>query len=400
MHLPLVSLFLFFVLTGDVHVSATQLLRGRAHDEAPTDTCAGFTCSGGTKLRFQPENLLCDEMVPPGCTTDVCCLRSATTPSSKAVTESDLEEELDDVKKAAKIAAGDLSAEHTDSMKAEEALKVHMAGGVVPGADREAPAPAPPAGALRSSKEVIGDRHIKSMLGGSGGDYYRQAWSGENAGDVKRGTGACTAFRRTLQCNPSGPRDPKQDKGCTQVITSEESGFCECGDFAQFAAVDCDHRPFTCEVMCLKYAIVSGRQAFFHGKPLPPDQALGVLQDVMWANQTDMEAMRIMMNEVEDFMGRAIQYNKDAGQIAVNSVNKWVAAMNQSQQSDRAAAEAELAAWREKIKERPWQGLYKYGTIERNAGYQIQDTVAHVLPFDPLSYDAPADPVSGGRDSH
>merc|ERR1719162_1805345 len=54
-----------------------------------------------------------------------------------------------------------------------------------------------------------GDPALAIVAGSGGGDYYTQAWTGENAGDTKRGTGGCTGWRSTLQCNPSGPRDPK-----------------------------------------------------------------------------------------------------------------------------------------------------------------------------------------------
>merc|ERR1719161_2625875 len=48
---------------------------------------------------------------------------------------------------------------------------------------------------------------VASSGGGvpAGGDYY---------------TEACTAFRRTLQCDPSGPRASLQDKGCAQIVNA------------------------------------------------------------------------------------------------------------------------------------------------------------------------------------
>lgn len=273
---------------------------------------------------------------------------------------------LDDgLKKAEKVARTDLT-EH------EKAAKKAFA-----------KAPAPAIQEARSDR-FTGDPALSAVASSGKGDYYSVAWTGENAGDPKRGTGSCTAFRRTLNCNPSGPRHPEQDRGCAQVIASKESGFCECGDFAQFAAVDCDHRPFTCEVMCLKFAVVSGRQAYFHGKSLPPAQAKAMLDNVMWANQTDLEAMRIMTKEVEDFMGRAMQYTSDSGKHAVDSMKKWIEMMKEVRVKGATKAEKEMEEYRQMIKDRPWVGIYDNGRKMIDAGQGIQRQVKKVLPFDPL----------------
>merc|ERR1719482_2194440 len=163
------------------------------------------------------------------------------------------------------------------------------------------------------SSVFTSDPALAIVAGSGGGDYYTEAWTGENIGDTRRGNGACTAFRRTLQCDPSGPRAPLQDKGCAQIVNADESGFCECGDYAQFAAVNCDHRPFTCEVMCLKFAVVTGKQAVYRNQALDPAAARTMLEKVTWANQTDLDAMRIMITDIQDFMDRAMEYTNDSG---------------------------------------------------------------------------------------
>merc|ERR1719473_1698356 len=89
---------------------------------------------------------------------------------------------------------------------------------------------------------------------------------------------SCVGWKKTLNCDPSGPRDPKNDKDCTTTVTSEESGFCECGDFtklnnSQFGAVPCTHPPFTCDVMCLKFSVLSGIDIEYQGATLTPTEA-------------------------------------------------------------------------------------------------------------------------------
>lgn len=60
----------------------------------------------------------------------------------------------------------------------------------------------------------------------------------------------CVAFRRTTTCVPSGPRDPLQDKDCLSLVTSQESGFCECEGMVHTAAVPCGHETIDCTKEC------------------------------------------------------------------------------------------------------------------------------------------------------
>merc|ERR1719152_435818 len=48
----------------------------------------------------------------------------------------------------------------------------------------------------------------------------------------------CVKWRKTLNCNPSGPRDPVQDKDCTVTIPGTEAGFCECVGYVYAAGAD------------------------------------------------------------------------------------------------------------------------------------------------------------------
>merc|ERR1719375_2011992 len=87
----------------------------------------------------------------------------------------------------------------------------------------------------------------------------------------------CVGWKQTLNCDPSGPRDEKNDKDCATTVSSELSGWCECGDFetlnyaqnsSQFGAVPCTHPPFTCDAMCLKFAVLSGMSIEYKGATL------------------------------------------------------------------------------------------------------------------------------------
>jgi len=246
-------------------------------------------------------------------------------------------------------------------------------------ANQPVAAPAP----VSHAHPALGIVDGESGGGGSGG-YFTKAWTGENTGDTKRGTGECTAFRRTLQCNPSGPRDPTKDKGCQSVVTADDSGFCECGGFVQFAAVDCEHRPFTCEVMCLKFAVISGKQAVFRNQQLSPVQARALLDQVMWKNQTDLEAMRMMVTDLTGFMDRALQYTNETAETAKTSMNKFLTMMKEARVKDAAAAGAEMDRYRQMIKDKPWIGIYENGQKMIDAGRGIQGKVLEVLPFDPV----------------
>lgn len=231
---------------------------------------------------------------------------------------------------------------------------------------------------------VGGDPAMAIAAGtGGGGDYFTKRFTSENIADPKRGSGGCTAWRATLQCNPSGIRDPLNDKDCEKVIPAESSGFCECGEYAQFAAVDCNHRPFTCETMCLKFALISHKQAYYKGKALSPQEAEDTVKYLMWANQTDLESMRVMTNELVGFMNRAMQYSTESGNLAKDSLRKFEEKMKVVRQHDAQKAAEEMAKVRAQLAEGPWLGIWRSGQDMVRAGQGIQNVVKSALPFKP-----------------
>jgi|Transcript_99711 hypothetical protein len=228
-----------------------------------------------------------------------------------------------------------------------------------------------------------GDPALAIATGTGGGDYFTKMFTSENIADPKRGSGGCTAWRSTLKCNPSGIRDPLRDKTCDKVIGIDESGFCECGQYAQFAAVGCSHRPFTCETMCLKFALVSHKQAYYKGQALTPEQADATVKYLMWANQTDLESMRIMTNELVHFMNRAMQYTTESGKMATESLQKFEEMMKHARTQDANKAAQEMERYRKQLAESPWLGIWRSGQDMVNAGQGIQAMVKDVVPFEP-----------------
>lgn len=61
---------------------------------------------------------------------------------------------------------------------------------------------------------------------------------------------ACVAWRKSGNCDPSGPRDMMEDKECTTSISALEAGFCECDGGFQTAALPCGHGPINCQNEC------------------------------------------------------------------------------------------------------------------------------------------------------
>ena len=58
-------------------------------------------------------------------------------------------------------------------------------------------------------------------------------------------------WRHSDDCKWDGPRETQKDKNCDQVITNNDSGFCECSNLNQTMKKGCDRGDFqTCFAAC------------------------------------------------------------------------------------------------------------------------------------------------------
>lgn len=213
---------------------------------------------------------------------------------------------------------------------------------------------------------------------------------------------SCVGWKKTLECDPSGARDPTNDKDCTKTVSSEESGFCECGDFTklndtQFAAVPCTHPPFTCDAMCLKLSVISGISIKYEGKTLTPDEANTTLAGVQF-NPYDLDILK--KAEKPPPLGDAVKefVTKAAAKIAEHTADvskKAEVAQKEVEelmkQNSRAWEDVHIMAdnLRNPGGEPVWKKLATAGRQMVQAGGKIQDTVKNVLPWDALHGPAP-----------
>ena len=62
---------------------------------------------------------------------------------------------------------------------------------------------------------------------------------------------ACLGWRQTGNCDPDGPREPKNDLSCSAQVPGPASGYCECFGGRKAVPSHCGHVPFTCVAECL-----------------------------------------------------------------------------------------------------------------------------------------------------
>mmetsp|Transcript_70799 Transcript_70799/g.133783 ORF Transcript_70799/g.133783 Transcript_70799/m.133783 type:complete len:331 (-) Transcript_70799:77-1069(-) len=210
-----------------------------------------------------------------------------------------------------------------------------------------------------------------------GFDIYKAS---QNVGDITRGTGRCKAWRATVQCNPSGPRDARQDKTCSEVILGDESGYCECGDYAQFAASICGHRPFTCDVMCLKFAVVTNKPvAEYQGQLLSRDEAKAKLNQLLYKNKIDIGARKWLMEDMIKRKMTELKIAEAKGDQAAEAVDKYLSKIKEAQQREQEATEKAKAQFQQ-AKTAPWDRLRRQADNLINAGRGIQAKVREIMP--------------------
>eukprot|EP00658_Telonema_sp_P-2_P003170 TRINITY_DN11163_c0_g1_i1.p1 TRINITY_DN11163_c0_g1~~TRINITY_DN11163_c0_g1_i1.p1 ORF type:complete len:199 (+),score=52.86 TRINITY_DN11163_c0_g1_i1:119-715(+) len=61
---------------------------------------------------------------------------------------------------------------------------------------------------------------------------------------------SCVGWRQTAGCNPAGRREHGWDLGCSEMVLSGKSGYCECGGGVKLQEVSCEHAPFRCQEVC------------------------------------------------------------------------------------------------------------------------------------------------------
>jgi len=208
----------------------------------------------------------------------------------------------------------------------------------------------------------------------------------------------CVGFKKTLQCDPSGPRDITNDHDCAYTVSSEESGFCECGDFEKipnnvFAAVKCIHPPFTCDVMCLKFAVISGKSIEYQGATLTPEEANKTL-----AGEQENPYELGVAKKAEDPppIGAAVKAFAKQKAEELEKLTKDV-----NTKAEKANAEVEemmkqnSRAWEDLHNtakalrfpggEPVWKGLANAAKEMTKSGQKIQKVVKDVLPWDALA---------------
>merc|ERR550514_1809738 len=164
----------------------------------------------------------------------------------------------------------------------------------------------------------------------------------------------CVKWRKTLNCNPSGPRDPVQDKDCTVTIPGTEAGFCECEGYVHTAASPCGHGPINCEVECGKVTKLV-REVF--GASYDPGAATGAAGAPAFAAGADP-------------YDRARLY----GDKAVKSVNEAVGAARQGLQAAK-----DMMARMMSLK--PWHEIASAGKQAEDAGAKAQEMAKMARPF-------------------
>lgn len=205
-----------------------------------------------------------------------------------------------------------------------------------------------------------------------------------------------------MNCDPSGPRDEKNDKDCATTVSSELSGWCECGDFetlnyaqnsSQFGAVPCTHPPFTCEAMCLKFAVLSGMSIEYKGATLSSSKAnetLAGLQD----NPFEVDLAKKMQHPPPIPASMKEFADKAAKELAAHTADVQKKAEVASQaveqlmkQNSRAWEDVHIVATnlRNPGGEPVWKALATQARNMQAAGKKIQGTVKEVLPWNALA---------------
>lgn len=163
----------------------------------------------------------------------------------------------------------------------------------------------------------------------------------------------CVAWRKTLNCDPSGPRDFHGDKNCSAIVPQGESGFCECEGYVQTAAAPCNHRMINCAKEC-KFIAQRYKDLYGAGRKSP------TIQDMHAVVQSAYnEHMERMMHKAD---------------VAVANVDAMTKAMKQAHDD----VNAKLNNYREVPM---WKQMADAGRSAEQAGKTVRDMASMAHPF-------------------
>jgi hypothetical protein len=178
-------------------------------------------------------------------------------------------------------------------------------------------------------------------------------WTGHGREVLPEKGLGCMAWRKTLNCDPSGPRDLKGDKNCTDIIPAEESGFCECEGYVQTAAATCAHRLISCKTECSK---VARRYRDLYGSNYKPPSLHDMQQAIEGAYK---EHHAKMMKNADE---------------AIGNTARMVKAMKQAHDDYK----ARLAGFNDPP---TWKQIHDAGVVAEKEGKNIQGMASMANPF-------------------
>lgn len=139
-----------------------------------------------------------------------------------------------------------------------------------------------------------------------------------------RRKGNCVAWRRTLNCNPTGPRAPLEDRNCSDLIPPTESGFCECANNQLTAAATCSHSTFTCDNECGK---VGFQYRDVYGEAYQPPTAQDMIAQLSDADAAFARAKRYAddaVQKVSATVGKAMKHGQNVKKFLSSQPDPWV----------------------------------------------------------------------------
>merc|ERR1719440_1434907 len=171
-----------------------------------------------------------------------------------------------------------------------------------------------------------------------------------------RRKGNCVAWRRTLNCNPTGPRAPLEDRNCSEMIPPTESGFCECANSQLTAAASCDHSTFTCDNECGK---VGFQYRDVYGERYQPPTAQDMIAQFADADAAFAKARRYAddaVQKVSATVGKAMKLGNNVKKFLASQPDPWIMLDEAGRES--LDASAKLAHAVEVATHRPGRGAH------------------------------------------